>query len=54
MFLGSDQRTKVWDPLVEPNPFIVWMRKIRFTEAVWPTKVTQLDNGETKIRTQEF
>ena len=25
------------------------MRKIRFTEVVWPTQVTQVDDGEIKL-----
>lgn len=51
---SSHQRTKVWDPLVQAILFILRVREIRFAEAVWPTKATQLDSHKTKIRTQGF
>lgn len=56
---GSHPRTEVWDLLIKSNVFILWtlrMRKIRFTEVVWPTKVTQLDDGEIKLepKTSDF
>lgn len=51
--------TEVWDLLIKSNILILWIlrrRKIRFTEVVWPTKVTQLDDGEIKVepKTSDF
>lgn len=33
--------------------WVLWMRKVRFTEAVWATRVIQLEDGETEIRADD-
>lgn len=53
-FLGSHRRMEIQDPLIKASLFLwmLWMRKVRFTEAVQPPTVTGLIMAELKLESK--